>query len=183
MSIYLRTFKIESLLEVWAPDGGLLHLAATHSILAWSGELGPKLAEGDRQAPEGFYEIAADGLNPASKFHLSIDLGFPNAYDRQHGRTGSHLMLHGGEESVGCYAIGDPAIEDVYGLVEREAQDGVTVPVHCFPFQLTEPNLQLHASERWSGFWRHELAPAFLWFEETRRIPEIVTASGRYRLA
>ena len=182
MSIYLRAFKDESSLEVWASGGGPLCLVATHPICAWSGELGPKLAEGDCQAPEGFYEVAADGLNPDSKFHLSLDLGFPNAYDRQHGRTGSHLMIHGGEESVGCYAIGDAAIEEVYGLVERQVRDGATVPVHCFPFRMTETNLLLHASEQWSDFWRHELAPAFLWFQETRRIPEIVTATGRYRL-
>ncbi len=183
MSLYLRTFKEESVLEVWMSDAGPFQLANTYAILAWSGGLGPKLAEGDCQAPEGFYELTADSLNPSSKFHRSLDLGFPNAFDRHHGRTGSHLMIHGGEQSVGCYAIGDEAIEEVYGPVESATADGAIVPVHCFPFRMTEANLQLHARGQWSDFWTYELAPAFLWFEETGRVPNVVTTSGSYQLA
>lgn len=179
----MRTFKEESVLEVWESDSGPLRLVASHSILAWSGELGPKLAEGDRQAPEGFYELTAGGLNPSSKFHRSLDLGFPNAYDRHHQRTGSHLMIHGGRNSVGCYAVGDEAIDEVYDLVAEETKDGSPVPVHCFPFRMTEANLQLHARRPWSEFWTYELAPAFLWFEDTRLIPAIVANDGQYLLA
>jgi len=183
VSLYLRTFKEESVLEVWESESGPFHLAATHAILAWSGELGPKLAEGDRQAPEGFYELTADSLNPSSKFHRSLDLGFPNAYDRHHQRSGSHLMIHGGQQSVGCYSIGDAAIGEVYELVDEETKDGGNVPFHCFPFRMTEVNLQLHVSHQWSDFWMQELAPAALWFEETRRVPTVTASGGRYQLA
>ncbi len=173
MGIYLRIFKTESVLEVWQAEGtsGPYSLVERFPILAWSGELGPKLSEGDLQAPEGFYEVTASALNPESKYHFSFDLGFPNAYDRSLGRTGSHLMVHGGAESVGCYAIGDQAIETVYSLVESATADGGVVPVHCLPFQLTPEQLTLRADSQWIDFWRSELTPTYLWFEETRRLP------------
>ena len=167
------------MLEVWRKADHDFHLAESIPVLAWSGELGPKLAEGERQAPEGFYEVTADALNPASKYHRSFDLGFPNAFDRSHGRTGSHLMIHGGDESVGCYAIGDEAIERVYDLVESATARGGSVAVHCFPFRLTAPNLMVRSDSEWIEFWQYDLAPAYLWFETTRRIPVV---DERYRL-
>lgn len=177
--LYLRVFKSESELEVWEPAGGTMTLVTTHPILAWSGTLGPKRVEGDRRAPEGFYEVAS--LNPSSKYHRSFDLGFPNGYDRAQGRTGSHLMIHGGAESAGCYAIGDQAIELLYDRVAG-AIDRAPVPVHCFPFRLTEANLRLHRDSPWIGFWRYELAPAFVWFEEFRLVPRMDGSSGVYRM-
>jgi murein L,D-transpeptidase YafK len=181
-SLYLRVFKSESILEVWTPDERGMSLAATHRILAWSGTLGPKRVEGDRRAPEGFYEVGADALNPASKYHRSFDLGFPNAYDRAQGRTGSNLMIHGGAESAGCYAIGDEAITVLYDQVEAAVQVA-PVPVHCFPFRMTEANLRLHRDSPWITFWRYELTPGYLWFEEFRLIPIIDGTSGTYRMA
>lgn len=181
--LFLRTMKQESILEVWVVGVGGFVLDTVHPICAWSGEVGPKLAEGDRQAPEGFYAITGEGLNPESKYHRSLDLGFPNAYDRVHGRTGSLLMIHGGCESVGCYAIGDEAIEDLYQSVEAALADGQSaVPVHCLPFRMTEDNLLAHGDSPWSDFWRHELAPAYLWFETTRRLPRVAVREGRYVL-
>lgn len=168
MQLYLRIFKTESVLEAWESTGGEYFLRESFPILAWSGELGPKLAEGDKQAPEGFYEVTAASLNPSSKFHRSFDLGFPNEYDRSLGRTGSHLMVHGGAESVGCYAIGDDAIERLYGWVEAATRDGI-VPVHCFPFRPTPEHLALNGDAEWIDFWR-DLGRTYLWFEETRRL-------------
>jgi murein L,D-transpeptidase YafK len=102
-STHLRIFKAESVLDVWEAAGPAQDYELVESIpvLAWSGELGPKLAEGDLQAPEGFYEVSAESLNPQSRFHRSFDLGFPNAYDRARGRTGSFLMVHGGRSRSG----------------------------------------------------------------------------------
>ena len=173
MPLYLRIFKIESVLEVWELLGDQYELAETIPLLAWSGELGPKLAEGDHQAPEGFYEVTSSSLNPESKHHRSFNLGFPNAYDRARDRTGSFLMVHGGADSLGCYAIGDEAIGRLYDRIERATADGGAVPVHCFPFHPTVENLTLNARSEWIGFWQWELAPAYLWFEETRQVPVV----------
>ena len=169
MALYLRVFKSESVLEVWESTGREYSLVEAFTILAWSGELGPKLVEGDLQAPEGFYEVTAESLNPRSTFHRSFDLGFPNEHDRSLGRTGNHLMVHGGSESVGCYAIGDEAIEHLYAMVEAATTDGGVVPVHCFPFRLTAENLAVRGDSEWIDFWR-ELARTYLWFEETRTL-------------
>ncbi len=112
---HLRIFKRESRLEVWLrPAGGpRFALFRSYPICAWSGTLGPKLMEGDRQAPEGFYRVGRRQLNPQSRHHLAFNLGFPNAYDRALGRTGSALMVHGGCSSVGCFAMTDAAIEEI----------------------------------------------------------------------
>ena len=82
-------------------------------------------------------------------------------------------MVHGGAESVGCYAIGDEAIEGLYDRVAAATADGGSVPVHCYPFRMTPEKLVLYGGNEWSDFWRYELAPAYLWFEETRRVPEV----------
>ncbi len=179
VGLYLRVFKAESVLEVWESGDHRYGLLETVPILAWSGELGPKLAEGDLQAPEGFYTVEATSLNPRSKYHRSFDLGFPNTYDRARQRTGSHLMVHGGAESVGCYAIGDEAIEWLFDRVADVTADGGVVPVHCYPFRMTLEQLTLHARSPWIEFWQFDLAPAYLWFEETRRLPIV---DEHYRL-
>ena len=171
--LYLRIFKEESVLEVWEMGDHRYELLESIPVLGWSGELGPKLTEGDHQAPEGFYEVGSDALNPDSTYHRAFNLGFPNEFDRSLGRTGSFLMVHGGAESVGCYAIGDEPIERLYRQMEAATSDGATVPVHCFPFRMTVDNLILHARSEWIDFWRTRLAPAYLWFEETRRVPVV----------
>ena len=115
--LYLRIFKASDELEVWVEAGARYQRLRTWPICTWSGGLGPKLRQGDGQAPEGFYEVAAPQLNPSSRFHLSFNLGYPNAFDRAHGRTGDYLMVHGNCVSIGCYAMGDAAIEEIYTLV------------------------------------------------------------------
>src|SRR5262245_29098647 len=111
--ILVRIFKEESELEVWKQDeSGRLALLRTYPICRWSGELGPKIKTGDRQAPEGFYTITPGLMNPNSSQYLAINTGFPNAYDRANGRTGSFLMIHGGCSSAGCYAMTDEQIAE-----------------------------------------------------------------------
>src|SRR4051794_26999239 len=94
--ILVRAYKTESELEVWKrrADGNYAHLK-TYPICRWSGQLGPKIREGDRQAPEGFYMVTPGQMNPDSANYLAFDTGFPNEYDRAHGRTGAYLMVHG----------------------------------------------------------------------------------------
>src|SRR5262249_37074572 len=119
--ILIRIFKEEAELEVWKQNNsGRFALLRTYPICRWSGELGPKIKTGDRQAPEGFYTITPGLMNPNSSYYLAINTGFPNAYDRANGRTGALLMIHGGCSSAGCYAMTDEQIAEIYALA-REA--------------------------------------------------------------
>ena len=180
---YIRIFKEGSELEFWMQDQGSWRLFDSFPICAWSGALGPKLREGDRQSPEGFYRVTRDSLNPNSSYHLSFNLGFPNAYDRAHGRTGSFLMVHGNCVSIGCYAMTDPGIEVIYRLVEAALAGGQdAVPVHIFPFRMTDQKMAQMAASPWAGFWQ-ELKPAFDYFEETRRVPRVGVAGKSYSVS
>lgn len=177
--VFLRIFKEESTLEVWMQDAKGWRIFQSYPICRWSGRLGPKLREGDRQAPEGFYSVGLGQLNPNSRHHLAMNLGFPNRFDRAHGRTGSFLMIHGGCLSIGCYAITDAAVDDVYRLVEAALRGGQRrVDVHIFPFRLTEANLMRYHKSRWFAFWRN-LRPAYEAFE-LGRLPAIEVVGKRY---
>lgn len=179
--LLLRVFKLESTLEVWAERDGRYVLFRSYPICAWSGGLGPKLRQGDHQAPEGFYRVGRGQMNPASRFHLSFDLGYPNAYDRAHGRSGDYLMVHGSCVSVGCYAIGDAAIEEVYTLMAAAFDAGSDgIPVHAFPFRFDRPDRTRRlADPQWGAFWR-ELAVGWDAFEAARRPPAIAASGGHY---
>ena len=122
--VYVRIFKLEHELEIWVEKDGRFVRFATYPICLWSGRLGPKLKEGDRQAPEGFYTVDAEQLNPNSVMHRSFSLGFPNLYDQAHGRTGSFLMVHGGCASVGCYAVTHPVVDEIWRLVTAALDKG-----------------------------------------------------------
>src|SRR5690606_10316969 len=149
----------------------------------WSGVLGPKLREGDRQAPEGFYTVDSRALNPHSRWHRSFNLGFPNVHDRAHGRTGSYLMVHGGCSSVGCYAMTDPVVDEIWRLVTAGLKGGQgRFHVHIFPFRMTEARLARHEGARWSAFW-HDLKAGYDAFEETRLPPTVSVCQGRYTVA
>lgn len=179
--IFVRIFKEEGALEVWkrGPDGRYL-LLQDYEICTWSGELGPKFQEGDRQAPEGFYTINPAQMNPNSSFYLSFNLGFPNAYDRSHGRTGTHLMVHGACSSAGCYAMTDEQIAEIYGLA-REAFEGGqrAFQVHAFPFRMTPENMARHATHRFFPFWQM-LQEGYQHFELTRSPPQVDVCDRRY---
>lgn len=180
---YIRIFKQESALEVWlqAPDGRF-RLFKTYTICAWSGALGPKLRKGDNQAPEGIYSVRINQLNPHSRFHLAFNLGYPNAFDRASGRTGDFLMVHGNCVSIGCYAMGDEAIEVIYTLVKAALTHGQpSVPVHIFPFRLTAAALAEQRNNRWHSFWQ-DLQPAYEQFEQTRQVPHVIVSARGYRV-
>jgi murein L,D-transpeptidase YafK len=154
--IVLRAFKKEAQLEVWkrGNDGRYL-LLKTYPICRWSGQLGPKLREGDRQAPEGFYAVAPASMNPNSALYLSFNLGFPNAFDKANGRTGSNLMVHGSCSSQGCFAMTDEAISEVYAIA-REAFSGGQrdFQFQSYPFRMTPENLARHRADPNMPFWR-----------------------------
>jgi murein L,D-transpeptidase YafK len=180
--VFVRIFKQSHELEVWVQRGDSFRLYKTFPICKWSGSLGPKLREGDGQSPEGFYRVSTGQLNPDSSYHLSFNLGFPNAYDSAHGRTGSFLMVHGRCVSIGCYAMTDAGIEEIYLIAEAAlagGQDGFDV--HVFPFRMTEEAWAANTSSQWVDFWR-ELQPAYDGFEATRRPPQITTANGVYQI-
>jgi murein L,D-transpeptidase YafK len=181
--LYIRIFKLESELELWVEKDGRFVRLATYPICLWSGRLGPKQREGDRQAPEGFYTVDSDALNPNSRWHRSFNLGFPNAFDRAHGRYGSFLMVHGGCGSIGCYAMTDPVVDEIWRLVTAALESGQPrFPVHVFPFRMTERNLRLRRGYEWEGFWA-DLKRGYDLFEASKVPPLVSVCKGRYVFA
>lgn len=183
--VFLRAFKHERTLEVWIRHraDGRYRLFKSYPVAAQSGRLGPKLAEGDKQVPEGFYFVKPGQLNPQSRFHLSFDIGYPNAYDRHHRRTGSFLMVHGGRASIGCLAMTDPGIEEIYSLCAAALEGGQPFfRIHLFPFRMTAANLRRHRDERWDGFWQN-LKTGYDWFESKRVPPDTRVHDGAYSFA
>lgn len=181
--IFVRIFKEESELEVWKlRDDGHFHHFKTYPVCTWSGELGPKLQQGDKQAPEGFYTVQKTQMNPNSNFHLAFNLGFPNAFDRAHGRTGSALMVHGKCKSAGCYAMTDALIEEIYALAREPFDAGQpSFQVHAYPFRMTEANMERHKGSRWHEFWK-TLKEGHDHFETTRLPPPVVVCGRRYHV-
>lgn len=181
--IFVRIFKEESELEVWkARDDGRFYHFKTYPICNWSGELGPKQKEGDKQAPEGFYTVAANQLNPNSQFHVSFNLGYPNAYDRSHGRNGQFLMVHGKCKSAGCYAMTDALMEEIYALAREAFKGGQkTFEVHAFPFRMTAENMERHKHSKWMPFWK-TLQQGYAHFETHRLPPTVAVCERRYHV-
>jgi len=156
------------------------HLFRTYPICTFSGELGPKIQEGDDQSPEGFYFVTPIQLNPLSQFHLSFNLGFPNRYDRAHGRTGSFLMVHGNCVSIGCYAMTDPAIEEIYSLADAAFRNGQAFfRVHIFPFRMSEEKMAFYGTSQWLDYWEN-LKEGYDFFERTHKVPDVRVLNRRY---
>lgn len=177
---FIRIFKQEAELEVWLRDPQGFRLLHTYPICKSSGFLGPKLQEGDKQSPEGFYAITKRQLNPGSRHYRAFNIGFPNEFDRAHGRTGSALMVHGGCSSVGCYAMTDVGIGEIYRVVERALMAGQKrVPVHIFPFRMTRENINRHPTGKWTGFWEN-LKTGHDLFEATQQPPRTGACGKRY---
>jgi len=180
--VFIRIFKEESLLEVWIRTETEYQHLKDYAICAYSGALGPKLKEGDRQAPEGFYKVKKYQLNPNSKFHLSFNLGYPNKYDRAHERTGSFLMVHGNCVSDGCYAMTNDKIEEIYALVESALQKGQKyVQVHAYPFRMTEEMMDLYEGNEWYDFWVN-LKEGYDYFEVEKLPPNIKVENKHYTI-
>ena len=180
--VFIRIFKKEAVLEVWMRTETSYEHLKDYAICAFSGYLGPKLQEGDRQAPEGFYSVKKYQLNPNSKFHLSFNLGYPNKYDHAHGRTGSFLMVHGNCVSDGCYAMTDEKITEIYALVEGALEKGQKyVQVHAFPFYMTQENLDIYEGSEWYDFWTN-LKEGYDYFEAEKLPPHIKVENKLYTI-
>jgi hypothetical protein len=173
--IFLRAMKRERQLELWARNGAgePFRFVKWLPITAASGGPGPKRREGDRQVPEGFYEV--DRFNPKSDFHLSLGLNYPNASDRVHAdpvSPGSDIFIHGGNASIGCIALGDDGIEEIYlAALESRVRP---IRVHLFPARVDAPDwsswrdAQLGAHPEFRELWG-VLAAEWERFGRTRR--------------
>ena len=178
--IFMRIFKKESELELWVKKGNQFIHFETYPICRWSGRLGPKLQQGDRQAPEGFYTVSRGQLNPNSRFYRSFNLGYPNKYDLAHKRTGDFLMVHGNCVSIGCYAMTDPVMGELWTFVTKALIKGQKrFHVHAFPFRMTELNMALHYDDFWYPFWA-DLKKGYDLFEQTRIPPRVNVCDRRY---
>lgn len=179
--VLMRIFKREFELELWMQREGVFHRFATYPICLWSGRLGPKLQTGDGQAPEGFYSVGRTALNPNSKYYRSFNLGFPNLYDRGQGRTGSFLMVHGGCASVGCFAMTNAQMDEIWRLINAAFDGGQgAFQVQIFPFRMTEEKLKTYAGHGNESYWR-DLKIGHDLFEATLQPPAVSVCQGRYQ--
>ena len=180
--IFIRIFKEEMFLEVWLKKDTNFKLFKTYPICTYgSGGLGPKIRQGDGKAPEGFYFVTPSRLNPVSNFHLSFNLGYPNRYDSHHRRTGSALMVHGSCVSIGCYAMTDGGIEEIFTLADAAFKKGQSFfRVHIFPFKMTNENMKKHKESEWYEFWSN-LKNGHDFFETKDKIPpNVEVRNGKY---
>lgn len=179
--ILIRVFKKESELELWKQTrSGDYALLKTYPVCRWSGQLGPKFKEGDRQTPEGFYTVGLNQLNPNSAFHLSFDLGFPNELDRALGRTGSDLMIHGVCSSSGCYAMTNDGAAELFAVAREALRAGQDrIQVQALPFRFSPENLAEQRENQHTTFWRN-LKEGADRFEVTRRPPRVASCGKRY---
>jgi len=179
--IFLRIFKYSRELELWLKKGEKYQLFKTYRICTYGrGGLGPKLRQGDNRAPEGFYFVTPRRMNPYSKYHLSFNLGYPNKYDRSWKRTGSALMVHGNCVSIGCFAMTDLIIEEIYSLAEASLRKGQKYfRVHIFPFRMTEEKMEKYGDSRWFSFWEN-LKEGYEFFETRKVPPNVEVINKRY---
>jgi murein L,D-transpeptidase YafK len=179
--IMARVFKEEGKVEIWKQKtNGRYDVIATYDICKWSGKLGPKYIEGDRQAPEGFYTVRPAQMNPNSQYHLAFNIGYPNAYDRANGRTGTNLMVHGACSSSGCYSMTDEQIEQIYAFGRDAFNGGQTeFQIQAFPFRMTAANMARYRNDPNYAFWKM-LKEGYDNFEITKVPPKVDVCEKRY---
>ncbi len=179
--ILIRLFKMEAEVEVWKQNrSGQFALLKTYPICRWSGDLGPKVREGDRQAPEGFYPITPGLMNPTSAYYLSFNTGYPNTYDAALGHTGSQLMVHGDCSSRGCYAMTDEQIAEIYSLGRESFFGGQkSFQFQAYPFRMTPLNMAKHRNNPNMAFWKM-IKVGYDHFELTRQEPKVTYCEKKY---
>lgn len=180
-AMVVRIFKEEKTLEIWKrTSSGQFKFFKKYEICAYSGDLGPKFKEGDRQSPEGFYTITPGLMNPKSNYYLAFNTGFPNKFDRSWGRTGSDLMVHGDCSSRGCYAMTDEGIAEIYALARESFKGGNTsFQLQIFPFRMTAANLAKQSTSEHLGFWKN-IKEGYDLFELTKTPPVWDVCEKRY---
>ena len=179
--ILVRIFKEEAEMEIWKKNrDGEFALLKTYPICRWSGDLGPKVKEGDRQAPEGFYTITPGQMNPNSNYYLAFNTGYPNAYDRAWDRTGSELMVHGDCSSRGCYAMTDEQMQEIYALARESFFGGQkSFQLEAFPFRMTAMNMAKHRNNPNFAFWKM-IKEGYDHFEATHQEPKVAVCEKHY---
>ncbi len=178
--VLVRIFKREFELELWMKRGASFEHFATYPICQWSGTLGPKLKQGDSQAPEGFYSVDSGALNPNSSYYRSFNVGYPNAFDAANGRTGSLIMVHGGCASVGCFAMTNNQMAEIWQLVTAALNGGQKrFQVQVYPFRMTDANLAHYANHPALPFWR-TLKRGNDLFEASRQPPRVHVCKTNY---
>lgn len=181
--VFIRAFKQERLLELFVQNRrtGKYDLFRSYHIAGISGGPGPKLAEGDGQVPEGFYFVPPAAMKPDSQYHLAFNIGYPNSYDTGLGRTGSAIMIHGNSISIGCLAMTDEKIEEIYTLCSAAHQGGQPFfRVHIFPFRMTEEAMKASSDSPHAAFWKN-LKEGYDAFEKNHIPPDVSVADGVYR--
>lgn len=180
--VFIRIFKYTDELEIWIKKGETFSLFKTYEICYYSGGLGTKTKEGDGKSPEGFYYTKPFQLNPTSNFHLSFNIGYPNTYDRAHGYTGSAIMIHGNCVSIGCYAMTDERINEIYTLLNSAYTNGQPlVRIHIFPFRMTNTAMELDGvkNSSWYSFWKN-LKEGYDFFEQKKTPPNVEVKNKKY---
>lgn len=179
--VLVRIFKQESELEVWKIDRtGRYSLLKTYPMCRWSGKLGPKMKNGDRQAPEGFYHVSTGMLNPKSQYYVSFNLGYPNRLESALGYTGEALMVHGACSSSGCYALTDQGVGEIYSIVAKALSSGQDrFQVQAYPFRMTPENMAAHKGDPNMAFWQ-TLKEGYDAFDITRQQPKVSVCGRRY---
>ncbi|MBN1756914.1 MAG: murein L,D-transpeptidase [Chitinispirillaceae bacterium] len=203
--LYIRIFKHDRVLQIFVEKDGTYRLFKVYPICRYSGDLGPKKKQGDRQAPEGYYSIMKHHLNPNSDFYKAVNVGYPNEYDRSHHYTGSAIMIHGGCSSIGCFAMSDSIMMELYFIVAAGLQHQKVIPVHIFPFDMSDRNMEKFMNMKEDnditntinslpgkeigykyadciGLWK-TLKEGFDYFEKNRIPPKVNVVNGNYVIA
>lgn len=178
--VFIRIFKESKELEVWIKQDNHYSLFRTYPVCYFSGTLGTKTRVGDNQAPEGFYDIIPAAMNPSSNYHLAFNIGYPNAYERAKKYTGSEIMVHGNCVSIGCYAMGDENIEEIWTVMVKAFENGQKViNLQIFPFRMTDQNMKSHPQTKWKDFWLN-LKEGYDYFENHKIPPVVSVQNGKY---
>ncbi|WP_017347993.1 peptidoglycan meso-diaminopimelic acid protein amidase [Pantoea sp. A4] len=178
--VYIQIFKQERVLELYGKVGSQYRLLDTYRICNFSGGLGPKRREGDFKSPEGFYSVKLNQLKPDSHYYRAINVGFPNQYDRDHNYSGAYLMIHGDCKSIGCYAMTNAYMDEIFTYVNAALRNGQPeVNIAIYPFHMTDSNMRNHRDSTYINFWR-ELQPGYAWFEKYHVPPNVAVSSGQY---
>jgi murein L,D-transpeptidase YafK len=178
--VYIQIFKEERTLELYGKIGNEYRLLDTYRICNFSGGLGPKRREGDFKSPEGFYTVKLNQLKPDSRFYRAINIGFPNQFDRNQGYSGNYLMIHGDCKSIGCYAMTNAYMDEIFTYVNAALRNGQQdVSISIYPFRMTDSNMQRHRYSSDAGFWQ-QLQPGYAYFAKYHQPPMVNVASGKY---
>ena len=167
---------------MYAQLDGEFRLIGSYGICDFSGGLGNKRREGDFKSPEGFYNVDIHHLKPDSRFYRAINIGFPNAYDISQGYSGKYLMIHGNCKSIGCYAMTDGYMDEIFTYVQAAFQFGQrNMQISIYPFRMTDANMQAHKNSSYINFWR-QLQPGYAYFEKHHQAPNVVVTDGKYEV-